>query len=306
MDLKDKMMKASIRAITDRAIRDISMDTTRGIRKLSDMGNTFARGEGQKHFFNRISDILQKPNCYNKLLKRLISETNPEILKTQAVNLGYQSLTYGVKLLRENEKKLGHHIPWILDFDCAEKCEHLKDSVKKAAELGIFSFSVGVGKEEAVLSNLLSSARDFPECTFFVAISPSLITLKRDFSSVQNVLWAVEIEETREEELDAAFKVLNKQRVLYGFQAEYQKDNLNYLLSDEFLNRMIADGCIFGDYKGIDLQDKKTQRDLYDFVLFSREGRGKELFLFDFYEDIKQIDLFINEKESTFSCREQS
>ena len=71
-----------------------------------------------KVFFHTVRQILSdESSLYYELVSHHVNNVDPELHKHFSMNLGYNSWTYGVEKIREEEKKRGHNIPWTIVFD---------------------------------------------------------------------------------------------------------------------------------------------------------------------------------------------
>ena len=97
-----------IEATVERALSEIRADPERTLRRLVDMGQGFANGPFQRHFFEAAQHMLEnESSAYYQLLKRIVTEVNHEKLKTFGMNLGYNGCTKGVQSSYEATSKTG-------------------------------------------------------------------------------------------------------------------------------------------------------------------------------------------------------
>ena len=92
--------------------------------KLANAGEKFWGTEGEnKDKLERAKRALaDTDNRWVRNSNRVIDETNPNYLHKMALNLGYEAFFRGTKMIRENRKKYGCNVPWLILFDPTMAC----------------------------------------------------------------------------------------------------------------------------------------------------------------------------------------
>ena len=132
-----------ISSVVKRALNDIKNNLERSIRNLIDMALQFSKGRFQHNFFSTVQTMLcNKNSAYYDLARDIVTYVNIDRLYTFSMNLGYNSFTHGVSLIRKNENKLGCNIPWTLaiqiDLQQFNKKRYHK-VIDMGEELGIYT-----------------------------------------------------------------------------------------------------------------------------------------------------------------------
>ncbi len=295
MEYRHRMMRSTVGAVVNRAIRDIQLDPKRSIRNLADMGENFSKSPAQKKFFEMTGDILKKPdNHYNELLVNMIQNVSADTIRTTSLNFGYTSLNYGAGILRENSKG-GKKIPWVLHFDCSSAQNALGLSrmdaiISDAVSLGIYTYIFQIDEAAERLPELMQLCKNHGECSFFAAVSPKILQRTQLFTEIPNLIYSVNVTSSEsEDDTDRALKVLYENKCLYGFHAYYTKENAEWLMSSRFIQRMASDGCLFGAYVNTDINEKELENQMYRYVCTKRGKKGEAPFVFDFARDIRYI-----------------
>lgn len=299
MDLQHKMLRSTVDILISKTIVDIQRDTYRSIRNFVDLGVYFAKGENQKLFFKRMQATIQNPqNPFYKLVADMLKNIDIDVIKTLGTNLGCSSFTYGVNMIRENEKRLSAHIPSMLIFDWDDGADPLKaikqstELIAQGMELGIFTHVFYANKNPGRAYDVFSIAREFPFCSFFMLVSPQLID--DDFilmsKGVNNVLISVEGSPSLEPVFLDALATLHNARCVYGIHAYYIDETADQVRADSFVDALIDAGCFFLGYI-YDRRDKNpdTLSEMRSFVRMMRTHQGKSILAFDWYGDLKVI-----------------
>ena len=295
MEYRHKMMRSTVGAVVNRAIRDIQLDPKRSIRNLADMGENFSKSPAQKKFFEMTGDILKKPdNHYNELLVNMIQNVSADTIRTTSLNFGYTSLNYGAGILRENSKG-GKKIPWVLHFDCsavqnAFGLSRMDAIISDAVSLGIYTYIFQIDEAAERLPELMQICKNHGECSFFAAVFPEIFQRIQQFTEIPNLIYSVNVTGGEgEDDTDRALKVLHENKCFYGFHAYYTKENVEWLMSSRFTQRMTSGGCLFGAYVNTDINEKELEDQMYRYVCTKRGKKGEAPFVFDFGRDIRYI-----------------
>lgn len=298
MEYRHKLMRGTVGAIVNKAIRDIRNDPKRSIRNLADLGELFSTSSTQRKFFSLVRGILRNPcNPYNELLVKMTKNVNSDSLRTLCLNFGYTALNYGAETIRRHEASLNCYIPWILIFDfrgrkdgCLSETQ-ISASVSDAVALGIYSFILMVDKPEdlnVVLNLCVSQA----ECVFFVAVPPEVITPANSSQLMLAPNLIVSVDATRYSGEEAAVRVFDQLRAagrFFGYHAFYNEENMRRLTSEDFTRQMMQNGCLIGTYVNADRGLEELGNQVYSFACAERGRNGEPLFALDFYRDIGYV-----------------
>lgn len=299
MEYRHKIMRGTVGVIINKAIRDIRNDPKRSIRNLVDLGDNFSTSATQKRFFSLAREVLKNPdNPYNELLVNMIENVNPETVRTMSLNFGYTGLMYGSDILRQREAVFGKYIPWLLVFDFetggrdTPDFERIAALIVDAVSLGIYSFVFKIGDSRENLAQVLEYCGRFAECAFFVTVSAGLLIGSVSDRAVRtpNLVLSVDVTDPAlQKETDCAFQALHAAKCFYGFHTYYSEENAERLMSDEFMQQMIRNGCLIGCYVNRDRSKKSLEDSVYRFVCTRRGKKGAPLFAMDFYRDISYV-----------------
>lgn len=299
MEFRHKMMRTAVGVVIEKAIRDIQEDSRRSIRNLADMGDNFSKTPAQKRFFEIAHEVLKDPdNPYNELILNMIRNVDAATIKTVSLNFGYTGLNYGSEVLRAQEAAAKKDIPWLLRFDCSFNDKNslelpqMEKIVSDAVSLGIYTFVFQMEGSAERLSRLLELCRNHEECCFFAAVVPGFIfdRHKEQMLKTPNLIFSVDMSaECGEDEENCALRQLHEGKCFYGFHVRYTEKNTQWLMSDEFRQRMINCGCLFGCYVNSDTGNQELEDRIYSYVCSKRGKKGEPLFVFDLNRDERYI-----------------
>ncbi len=300
MNKKARITNNIIEATLDKSIDYITKNGNRGVRNLVDLGAHFAEGRFQKDFFYYAQQILTNEECvYYDIVKNVVKNTAPNIIKKFGINLGYNSWTYGAKKIREYEQKYGYNIPWTLVFDfektalSGKKTSEILDS---GTSLGILSEMFFVGSNAPALYSLIPILSTYPDNAFFIFSEPELLTddTFTQITDAGNIMLMMKMNEHDDIIVDT-LNNLRMHKCLYGIYCEYNGQNLDRVISNKNMDRIHKTASPFaflvksGHIESID--------SLLSFLHKAQENNHWPFFLVDFYHDLAHIDQIISTED---------
>jgi hypothetical protein len=94
--------------ICDNIVKGLCKDPETEVVKLIDMWQKFMGDEKIDLNYDSARKMICDKDCtLNKYMHRLINEIDPHVLKTIALNLGFEAFVYGTKTIRKNREKYG-------------------------------------------------------------------------------------------------------------------------------------------------------------------------------------------------------
>lgn len=296
MELHNQLVRRAITIAINRAIENMQNDLERSTRNLIDLGLLFTKSHRLRSFFETAKKILANPdNSYHQLIKRVINTVDVDTVKTVGINLGYNQLNYGTKILRKMQDNFCHTLPWLLAFQSNEYdgifYKKIADYIAEGQALGIYSYLFIIDSIED-LPPIIDIVNRNEECVFMLKIPPQLVTEESAqlLAGLKNMVISVKILDEHKECISylSAFQLLQKYSCLYGFHILFITDNASTVCSREFLQTMLDYGCAFGSYL-TNVDDKPCQQLLESFVISKREGKGLPILVFDWLSDTKYV-----------------
>ena len=112
--LKFQAERAAFGLAADKVLKYMNKtdDRTKALLKLVDLTENFAKDRFQPGSYEAARKMIQDPdNKWVQYLNRLLDEVDPHVLKTTALNLGFDAMLYGTKLMHESREKYQCNIP---------------------------------------------------------------------------------------------------------------------------------------------------------------------------------------------------
>ena len=107
--LKFQAERAAFGLAADKVLKYMNKtdDRTKALLKLVDLTENFAKDRFQPGSYEAARKMIQDPdNKWVQYLNRLFDEVDPHVLKTTALNLGFDAMLYGTKLMHESREKI--------------------------------------------------------------------------------------------------------------------------------------------------------------------------------------------------------
>jgi len=329
MSVGNSVKKAVIATTVDKLVSYLQVDPerrlVRAVNAFYKFGNTFSFlpvFKSQIEGVKRISENENHPG--KKLIVSILKDTNPEIAHKLARNFIVNGAWAGVPLQREIIKKEGFNVPWFLLIDPTERCnyqcfgcwagaygridmsfETFDRVLTEAKELGIY-FIVVSGGEPTLYPKLFEVFKKHNDMAFMLYTNGSIIDDKyaEKLAKVGNVVPCFSVEGFKEntdarrgegawDKVMKAMDSLKKAGVPFGYSITETRNNIDEVLSDEFVDYMIGKGAKIAWYfqyiptgkdSDVHLMITPEQRlNSYNRIHYFRSN--KPLFVADFWND---------------------
>ena len=331
MSVKKTAVKAFASAALDGIFKYVDKDPERNLVKLLEGAQKIF---GDKMFpaenFEKMKRGAADPdNIYNKLAKGMLADIDRGILKHMLLSLGVDAGYFGTREVRANREKYGCNIPWQILIDptsaCNLKCkgcwaaeyghrqnltyDEMQSVITQAKALGTHFYMFTGGEPLIRKNDIIRLCEENADCAFMAYTNGTLIddSFCKEVLRVGNLAFALSIEGTEEsndfrrgegayKRTMEAMETLRRNRCLFGISVCYTRQNLDYVISEEFVDQMIAAGVKYAWYFNYmpvghsadkDLIPRPDQRKTMYFWLrkMRNSQTGKPLMVIDFQDD---------------------
>ena len=298
----DKITKALLRTTIKKALADIKRDPKRSVRNLVDLGLNFAEGCNQREIFDLTQQYLSNENsAYFRLAENMACELDHEKLTTFGLNFGYNGCTSGARLLREKQKELGCHLPFLITFTIDSRPDALtvaevESAIEQGMALGIYIYAVICSSD--VYPGLLNLAEQFSECAFIYFVNPVRITREviSRTGEINNLVTSLRMEEDPVPCLEAA-AALREQGCITVVHYEYTPADINAILSNFLTDAFAETGAVAGIFYAVQGIDPAAQKLVADYRTEIVRSQQYPIFIFEAQSDIKRIDAMFSGAE---------
>ncbi|MBQ7638862.1 MAG: radical SAM protein [Clostridia bacterium] len=331
MSVKKKAVTAFASVTLDGIFKYIDKDPEKNLVKILDhaekiIGDNIFPAENFKKLKAGAAD---PNNIYTILAKGMLKDIDRNILKHMLISLGIEGGYFGTKEVRANREKYGCNIPWQILFDptsaCNLKCkgcwaaeyghrqsltyDEMQSIISQGRELGTHFYMMTGGEPLIRKDDIIKLCENNPDCAFMAYTNGTLIddALCEEAKRVSNLAFALSIEGSEEsndfrrgegayKDTMRAMELLKKHKCLFGISVCYTRQNLDYVISDEFVDKMIERGVKFAWYFNYmpvghtadkELIPTPAQRKAMYFWLrkMRNSETGKPLMVIDFQDD---------------------
>lgn len=271
-----------VEKLVDTALSKISKDREESLLKIVDLAENFYGDSVSRQQYENIREMIKDPdNRWMKFVNRILDETNPNVAKMAALNLGYEAAFRGTKQVRANREKYGCNIPWLILFDPTSACnmhcagcwsgtyghkhnltyEDMDKIITQGKELGIYLYMMTGGEPLVRKKDILRLAEQHNDVELSIYTNSTLIDEEfcKEVVRLGNITFQLSIEGTPEtnderrggghyEAVMKAMDLLKQHGILFGTSICYTRNNVEAVTSDEFLQMLADKGARFGFY----------------------------------------------------------
>lgn len=321
--IKNKAIEVVIKQILER----IKEDPDENLPKLIEVIKTFDKNnmwESKYDFLEKIAK--DKDNNWNKYIRNILEDVDDDIIEKFLCNFIINSAINGIAKNHEIKEKHGCAAPWAIVMDpttaCNMKCtgcwaadygkslnlgfDLMDRIVTEGKEIGCYWYLFTGGEPLVKKDEVLKLCKKHDDCIFIAFTNATLIDedVVKQVEEVGNLSFSISVEGT-EETTDArrgkgayqkvmrAMDLLKKHEILFGFSTCATSVNAEYVMSEEYLDKMIEKGCKYGWYFNYmpigctaqtDLLTTPEQREKMYYKL-AEYRKTKPIFTIDFWND---------------------
>lgn len=318
---KDYLLKTALKS----AVAVFPKFSNKNLVKLANFSEKITKDDFGKKVVRFAKKRFEENHPAVQLVKRAFNRLNRKSRAKVVDNLLVRASLLGVPYRNEIQKKTGARVPYTLVIDVTMKCnlkcagcwagkyareedmsfELLDKIVKEGKELGIYFYTI-TGGEPFVRQDLFKLFNKHSDAYFMIFTNGTFIDkpMAKRIAKAGNIAACISIEGF-EKETDArrgqgtfkkimeAMDNLREEGVLFGFSATPTRQNSEAMLSDEFIDVLIAKGCLIGWYftyipigmaPDIALMQTPEQRDKFRKRVHELRDK-KAIFFGDFWND---------------------
>ena len=301
MDNK-KFTRVLIETVVDRGIRDVTEDPKRSLRRLADMGKQFSEGRFQKASFGHITNLLKNDDSpYYKMLEDFLATVDHRAIKTFGLNMGYDSWTYGARLIKSESEKRGYMLPWVVQIHYDNEnggrlaSADIDNIINKLSPLGVNTYVILKEHGFPDDPSPVEVFRVHPECAFFLFINDARISAVQA-ESIKNIGNTVISINIASEEAMSACRILKETKALYVIHYLYTTDEVDSFSYGDNIDSWLSYGSAF-----IFLIQKDSDKGLAGkFAKKSRMQQEYPILVWDVYSDIRLVNEMISDTPFIF------
>ena len=274
--------KKVVAKIVDKILSCDKNERRNCLLKLVSFSEQIAGSLFQKDSYEDAKKLILAPDGkWFNYVESLIAEIDHNVLRTTALNLGFEAAYLGTSAVHAKRKEYGFNVPWVILLDptsaCNMRCkgcwaakyghnlslsyETMDRVITEAKELGIRFFIYTGGEPLLRRDDILRLCAEHDDCYFLAFTNGTLVTENfcQEMLEVGNLSLALSLEGF-EKDNDArrgrgafqrtlaAMDLLKHHKLLFGASVCYTRANLEMVTSDDFIDLLVQKGCRYSWY----------------------------------------------------------
>lgn len=282
MGLSHAAARKAYGAAIDGVLRFVNRDREKNLLRIVDISERFLGDTFSKEAYEGARVLIQdKDGKWMQYLNRALDELDPNVVKMNALNLGFESAFSGYKKTLKMEEKHGCNIPWIILMDPTSACnlhctgcwaaeyghqlnlsfEEMDRIITQGKKLGIYFYMYTGGEPLVRKKDLIRLCEKHSDCAFHAFTNGTLIdeAFCKETARVGNLSFSLSLEGFEEvndgrrgegiyQKVLHAMDLMREHGLLFGTSICYTSKNVDTVTSDEFLDMIIEKGCRFTWY----------------------------------------------------------
>ena len=266
----------------DVVLKNVDKNREKEVCKLIDLMEKYMSDEKMDVNYGRAREMVNnKDGALNKYINRVLDEVDPKVLKTMALNLGFESFLYGTKTIRKMRVKYDCNVPWLILMDPTSACnlhctgcwaaeygnklnltfEEMDNVVKQGKELGVYFYMFTGGEPLVRKADLIRLCEKHNDCAFLSFTNGTLVdqAFCDELKRIGNLYLAISLEGFSEVndlrrgngvfgKVMNAMDLLKQNGLVFGTSICYTSKNCEAVTSEEFVDLMIEKGCRYAMY----------------------------------------------------------
>lgn len=225
--------------------------------------------------------LLDENGALIKYINRVVDEVDKHALKTMFLNLGYEAMLCGTKIIEDTRKKEKCNIPWLILIDptsaCNLKCkgcwaaeygnklnlsfDEMNSIIEQGKKLGVFLYLYTGGEPLVRKNDLIKLCEKHSNCVFISFTNGTLVdeAFCKEMKRVGNLALALSLEGNQsandERRGNGVFRkimhsmdLLKENGCIFGTSICYTSKNIYDVTSDDFIQMEIDKGVKFSMY----------------------------------------------------------
>lgn len=266
----------------DVVLKDVDKSREEAIVKIVDLMQKYMGDEKLDLDYDNIRKMIRdKDGAFNKYINKVLDEIDPHVLKTAALNLGYEAFFHGTKTIRKMREVHQCNVPWLILMDPTSACnlhctgcwaaeygnklnltfDEMDNLIKQGKELGIYLYMFTGGEPLVRKADIIKLCEKHNDCAFLAYTNGTLVdeAFCNEMLRVGNLYLAISLEgfeavnDLRRGDgvygkVMHAMDLLKENGLIFGTSICYTSKNIETVTSDEFVDLMVDKGCRYAFY----------------------------------------------------------
>ena len=201
----------------DVVLKDVDKNREEAIVKIVDLMQKYMGDEKLDLDYDNIRKMIRdKDGAFNKYINKVLDEIDPHVLKTAALNLGYEAFFHGTKTIRKMREVHQCNVPWLILMDPTSACnlhctgcwaaeygnklnltfDEMDNLIKQGKELGIYLYMFTGGEPLVRKADIIKLCEKHNDCAFLAYTNGTLVdeAFCNEMLRVGNLYLAISLE----------------------------------------------------------------------------------------------------------------
>ncbi len=282
MSITQSIERGAFSLAIDGVLKHINKDREKGLLQILDLTQKLMGDNFSTASYEGVKKMITDPDSkWMHYVNRLLDETDPNVAKMTALNLGYQAAFVGTKTIRKMRVEHQCNIPWLILMDPTSACnlhctgcwaaeygnrlnltfEEMDSIVTQGKELGIYFYMMTGGEPLVRKADIIKLCEKHNDCAFHCYTNGTLVDQKLcdDMKRVGNLSLSISLEGFEDandfrrgdgvyKKVLDAMDLLHENGLIFGNSVCYTSKNMMSVTSDEFFDLLIEHGSRFAWY----------------------------------------------------------
>ena len=274
--------RAAFSKAIDIALKHKDKDWEEDVMRLMDLMQRYMSGEKLDVDYDKAKAMICSPDTtLNRYIHSILSETDSHVLKTAALNLGFEAFFHGTKTIRKMREVHQCNVPWLILMDPTSACnlhctgcwaaeygnrlnltfEEMDHLIEQGKELGIYLYMFTGGEPLVRKADIIRLCEKHNDCAFLAFTNGTLVdeAFCKEMVRVGNFYLAISLEGFESvndlrrgngvfSRVMNAMALLKEYGLIFGTSICYTSKNITAVTSDAFVDLMIEQGCRYALY----------------------------------------------------------
>ncbi len=262
----------------EKAFQYLYKDPDKNLLTIMDWADKFSGGEFSSQR-KAIREAIEQPDHpYYPYIHRLMTDTDPGVMKALAVNFFINANLVGWPKQEALRERYNCNIPWAILLDPTSACnlhctgcwaaeygnkmnltyEEIDSIIRQGKELGIYMYIYTGGEPLVRKQDLIRLCEVHSDCTFLSFTNGTLIdeAFADEMLRVKNFVPAISLEGDEAatdgrrgkgtyQKVMKAIQLLRERKLIYGISSCYTRANFESITSEEYYDSLIEMGAYF-------------------------------------------------------------
>ena len=282
MKLTHAAVRKAYGVAIDGVLKYVNKDREKNLIKIVEISEDFLGNSFSQEVYDGARALIRdKDGKWMQYLNRALDELNPNVIKMNALNLGFEAAFSGYRKTQEMAEKYQCNIPWIILMDPTSACnlhctgcwaaeyghrmnltyEEMDSVITQGKELGIYFYMYTGGEPLVRKDDIIRLCEKHSDCAFHAFTNGTLIDegFCEETAKVGNLSFSLSVEGFEEandgrrgkgifQKVMSAMDLMKKYGLLFGTSICYTRNNAEIVTSDEFLDLLIEKGVRYTWY----------------------------------------------------------